>query len=198
MDSLTEQIEVARTRLEEIRYSRGWTLSNIQEMTGLPNRVTAARWWFRAPHSKGLHRLADYARELGYGIRLLIVEDDPAERPLPWRERMPHTDFTTPDPDADAMAEPRRLQEKLRHARMAAGRSRTDLADALDASPLHIWCLEYSPTVHDLALCEFLMYARFLGYTIRLDLVPEHDSVPENERGSSPEESGKEPLSVSA
>jgi transcriptional regulator with XRE-family HTH domain len=191
-EALSAQVEMARARLEEVREARGWTLSNIQQMTGLPGRVTAARWWFRAPHSKGLRRLAGYAHELGYAIRLLIVKDDPAERPLPWRERMPHAEYTTPDPDADAMAEPRRLQDKLRRARVAAGRSRADVAEALGTSPIHVWCLEYSPTAHDSALCDFLMYARFLGYTIRLDLAPDE------EKGSAPAESGEEKLSLTA
>ncbi|MFI5608841.1 hypothetical protein [Amycolatopsis sp. NPDC051903] len=173
-EALSAQVAMARTRLEEVREARRWTLANIQEMTGMPSRVTAARWWYRAPNSHGLHALGRYAHELGCTIRLLLVEDDPAQRLLPWRERMPHSDHPLmADPDAGAMAEPWRLQTELRQARIAAGKSRADLATALETSVIHIWRLEHSPSVHDSALCDFLMYARLLGYTVRLELARE-------------------------
>ncbi|QRP47347.1 helix-turn-helix transcriptional regulator [Amycolatopsis sp. FDAARGOS 1241] len=186
-EALSAQVEMARTRLEEVREARGWTLANIQEMTGMPSRVTAARWWYRAPQSHGLHALGRCAHELGHAIRLLLVEDDPDARHRPWRDRMPHTDHClTADPDAAAKAEPWRLQTELRQARIAAGKSRADLAAALGTSVIHVWRLEHSPSVHESALCDFLMYARLLSYTVRLELA--------HEKGPSRHRPGRAPL----
>jgi hypothetical protein len=126
------------------------------------------QWPGRASGSTTLRLLDAHARQLGYAVRLVVIEDNPG-KPAPWRQRMPYRN----DPaDAHAMTETWRLQQRLRQMRIAASRASADFAATLDIHALALWSLENSPAAVDAALANVLILARFLGYRVVFPLTP--------------------------
>ncbi|MET7991426.1 hypothetical protein ABZU76_10995 [Amycolatopsis sp. NPDC005232] len=157
--TVLDQLGAALERLDEIRQADGWTFRDAARVLGIGHAaIFGIRT--RAMTTSALPLLDAYARVLGRGVRVLLVEDDPSTRKLPWRQRMPHGE----DPaDAHAMAEAWRLQQQLHELRTRAGRSRDEIAAELGTGTLALWRLETSPAAMDAAFTNVMLLARFFG-----------------------------------
>jgi transcriptional regulator with XRE-family HTH domain len=164
--AVTEQIEAVVARLIEIRDARGWGVRRMGQVLGT-NPGFVSNWLGRATDTSTLPTLESYARHLDHTVRLLLVEDDPEHQGNGWRNRMPYADNPV---DTHAMSEAWRLQQALAQLRHVAGVSRAAMANAIELTPIALWRLETSPAQADGNLTNLMLYARFLGYTLRLQL----------------------------
>lgn len=82
------------------------------------------------------------------------------------------------DDDAEAMEEVTKVQRQLGKIRKARGWSCAYVAGQLDVHPASVWKWENHPECARV-LDHLQMYARFLGYTLRVVLVEsDGDDVP--------------------
>jgi transcriptional regulator with XRE-family HTH domain len=165
--SVLVQLDAVLVQLNKIREARGWSIRDCARMLDI-HPGALVQWPERASGSTTLRLLDAHARQVGYTVRLVLIEDNPG-KPGPWRQRMPHGSDPT---DAHAMTETWRLQQRLRHMRIAAGRASADFAETLGIHALALWRLENSPTAIDGALTNVLVLARFFGYRIMFRLTP--------------------------